>query len=120
MLFLPRFAARSLTGLAYLFSIYSIPFSSASTMAARRATYDNLKGLTDVVLSAMPQDPAWDYRFPYRYKYPEDETKYQTLFFKLMVDPSYEDFEVYMLEAPSLEDRCIRHLGRYIHQQAPL
>lgn len=104
MLFLPGFATRSLTRLAYLFSAYFIPFSSASTMAARRATCDDLKGLMDVVLSAMPQDPAWDYRFPYRHKYPEDEIKYQTLFFKLMVDPSYEDFEVNVLEAPSLED----------------
>jgi GNAT superfamily N-acetyltransferase len=73
-------------------------------MAERRATCDDLEGLMNVVLSAMPQDPAWDYRFPYRHNYPEDERKYQTLFFKFMIDPSYEDFEVRVLEAPRLDD----------------
>ena len=73
-------------------------------MAARRATCDDLDGLMNVVLSTMPQDPAWDYRFPYRHKYPEDKRKYQTLFFKFMIDPSYEDFELHVLEAPRLND----------------
>jgi len=41
-----------------------------STM--RRATVEDLDDLTDIMCSAMPMDPQWDYRFPRRQEFPED------------------------------------------------
>lgn len=41
-------------------------------MELRQATPDDLDSMTDVMVSAFPMDPQWDYRFPYRLEYPED------------------------------------------------
>lgn len=40
-------------------------------MKLREATKADLDALTDIMIAAMPTDPAWDYRFPYRDDYPE-------------------------------------------------
>lgn len=44
-------------------------------MKLREATKDDLNALTDIMIAAMPTDPAWDYRFPYRGDYPEDHRR---------------------------------------------
>jgi hypothetical protein len=41
-----------------------------STM--RRASAEDLDDLTDIMCSAMPMDPQWNYRFPRRREFPED------------------------------------------------
>jgi hypothetical protein len=40
------------------------------------ATPDDLDSITDVMVSAFPMDPQWDYRFPYRREFPQDHWKY--------------------------------------------
>jgi hypothetical protein len=39
----------------------------------RQATIADLGPIVDIVLAAMPMDPQWNWRFPYRTQYPEDE-----------------------------------------------
>jgi hypothetical protein len=41
-------------------------------LSIRRATIDDLDDLVDIALTAMPQDPQWNWRFPYRLQFPED------------------------------------------------
>jgi len=38
----------------------------------RQASVDDLDALLEIGLAAMPQDPQWDYRFPYRHQFPND------------------------------------------------
>lgn len=95
---------RFLTGMAGLLSLNTSTSLTSAAMVVRKATCDDLEGIMNVVLNAMPQDPAWDYRFPHRKEYPEDERKFQTLFFEFLIDPSYEDFEVRVLGTPRDDD----------------
>lgn len=44
-------------------------------MRLREATKDDLDALIDIMIAAMPTDPAWDYRFPFRGDYPEDHRR---------------------------------------------
>jgi hypothetical protein len=41
-------------------------------ISIRRATIDDLDAMVDIALVAMPQDPQWNWRFPYRLQFPED------------------------------------------------
>ncbi|KAK0645706.1 hypothetical protein B0T16DRAFT_436825 [Cercophora newfieldiana] len=54
--------------------------------------------ITHVILSAMPQDPAWVYRFPYRREYPQDHYKYTRMLFEYFLDPAYDDWVVMVIE----------------------
>jgi hypothetical protein len=58
----------------------------------------------DVVLAAMPLDPQWNWRFPYRDQYPEDNYKYTKMLFEYFLDPEWDDWTVMVIEAPSNED----------------
>jgi hypothetical protein len=70
MLFFTSFSSpRFLTGLVSLSSVASLKRPSTATKVGKAAS-DDLDGVRIVILSAMPQDPAWDYRFPYRKRYP--------------------------------------------------
>lgn len=42
----------------------------------RHATKADTDGITEVAIKAFPDDPEFDYRFPYRHKYPEDHHKW--------------------------------------------
>jgi hypothetical protein len=42
----------------------------------RFATKADLDDITDVARSGFPDDPEFDYRFPYRDRYPEDNRKW--------------------------------------------
>jgi hypothetical protein len=54
--------------------------------------------VTDVILKAMPLDPQWDYRFPYRLEYPEDHYTYTRMLFDYFLDPDYDDWVVMVVE----------------------
>jgi len=41
----------------------------------RKATKDDLDDLVDIMCAAMPMDPQWDYRFPKRRQFPEDNRR---------------------------------------------
>jgi hypothetical protein len=73
-------------------------------MAIRPATMADLDAVVDVVINAMPDDPQWTYRFPYRHEFPEDHLKYTKMLYQLFIDPSYDDWFVLVKEAPSIED----------------
>lgn len=63
---------------------------SDEVLTLRQATADDIDDLTDLSCAALPLDPQWDYRFPRRKEYPEDNWKctrstYQTF----METPGY-------------------------------
>ena len=41
----------------------------------RRATVEDLDDMTDIMCTAMPMDPQWDYRFPRRREFPDDHRR---------------------------------------------
>jgi hypothetical protein len=47
--------------------------SNSPAFSLRRATIDDLDSIVDIALATMPLDPQWNWRFPYRGEYPEDE-----------------------------------------------
>ena len=73
-------------------------------MAIRAANLSDIEKVLEVVLSAAPYDPQWDYRFPYRKKYPEEHLKYTKLLIECFLDQTWDDWQVMVVEAPSLED----------------
>jgi GNAT superfamily N-acetyltransferase len=54
------------------------------TLSIRRATIEDLDSMVDIALAAMPQDPQWNWRFPYRLQFPEDTRRFTRM--------KYEEF----------------------------
>jgi len=54
--------------------------------------------VTAIIVAAMPLDPQWDYRFPYRLKYPEDHYNYTRMLFEYFLDPTFDDWAVIVVE----------------------
>jgi hypothetical protein len=73
-------------------------------MSTRQAKLNDLDAVVEVVLAAMPLDPQWNYRFPYRDSYPEDHRKFTKRLFRLFIDPAIDDWQVMVAEAPSIEE----------------
>ncbi|KIW04733.1 uncharacterized protein PV09_04464 [Verruconis gallopava] len=62
-----------------------MPSETASVtpdFSIRRATIHDLDDIVDIALAAMPLDPQWNWRFPHRDKFPEDERHFTLLKFK--------------------------------------
>ncbi|KAI9672460.1 MAG: hypothetical protein M1817_003226 [Caeruleum heppii] len=55
-------------------------------MLLRRATAADVEAITDIAQAAMPDDPQWDYRFPYRDRYPEDNRRWTRQFYQDFFD----------------------------------
>jgi len=49
---------------------WNLDYTMADTL--RDATIADLDDMTEIMCSAMPMDPAWNYRFPRRKEFPED------------------------------------------------
>ena len=77
------------------------------TAPVRLAVPTDVDAVVDVMLSAMPRDPTWDYRFSYHRDYPEDTLKYTTELQKLFIDPEFDDWEVLVVDAPMNEDPSV-------------
>ena len=60
----------------------------------RVATPDDVDDIVQLVLKSMPDDPQWNYRFPYREKYPEDLYKYTKILYEQFLDPTVDDWQV--------------------------
>ncbi len=86
---------------------YPIKTSLPIAMAIRAANLSDIEGVVEVVLSAMPHDPQWDYRFPYRKEYPKEHLKYTKMLFECFLNQTWDDWQVMVVEAPSLEDRNV-------------
>jgi hypothetical protein len=67
-------------------------------MKPRLALPADIDAVTNVILNAMPLDPQWDYRFPYRDQYPKDHYKFTRMLFEYFLDPSYDDWLVMVVE----------------------
>jgi hypothetical protein len=66
----------------------------------RLAKPNEIDAVVDVVIAAMPEDPAWIYRFPYRREYPDDHRRFNRLLFEALINPTYDDWEVVVVEYP--------------------
>ena len=67
-------------------------------MTLRRGTPSDIDAVTGVIIETMPQDPQWNYRFPWRDQYPEDHYKYTRMLIKCFLEPAYPDWEVMVIE----------------------
>ncbi|QDS69341.1 hypothetical protein FKW77_003640 [Venturia effusa] len=47
-----------------------------SSLIVRSASVTDLENMLDIGLSAMPMDPQWNWRFPYRLQFPEDTRRF--------------------------------------------
>ncbi|KAK0665619.1 hypothetical protein QBC41DRAFT_11734 [Cercophora samala] len=74
-------------------------------MKPRLGVPADIEAVTDVIIRTMPLDPQWDYRFPYRDKFPEDHYRFTRLLFEYFLDPAYDDWQVMVVE-DSLEPGC--------------
>jgi hypothetical protein len=84
-----------------------IAISEASSMPkfrVRRAGPSDLESVVDVLLEAMPDDPAWVYRYPNRNKYPRDHRYFTELLLKFFIEPNNDDWTVMVVESPTGED----------------
>ena len=59
---------------------------SDEVLALRKATTDDLDDLADIACAAFPMDPQWDYRFPHREEFPEDNWTYTRLMYKNLME----------------------------------
>ncbi len=73
-------------------------------MAFRAANLSDLEEVLETVLSAMPQDPQWHYRFPYRKEYPEEHLKHTRMLFGYLLNQTWDDWQIMAVEGPSVED----------------
>ena len=49
---------------------------NSSALSIRPAITPDLGVLTSIALAAWPEDPQWNYRYPYAAEYPEDHAKF--------------------------------------------
>lgn len=59
---------------------------SEEVLTLRAATTDDLDHLADIVCAAFAMDPQWDYRFPHRKEYPEDNWRCTRLMCKNLME----------------------------------
>jgi len=71
----------------------------------RTAGLADVENVLKVVMEAMPYDPQWNYRFPYRHLFPEDHYKYNRMLYEQFTDPANDDWRVVVAEATSPDNR---------------
>ncbi|KAF2746991.1 acyl-CoA N-acyltransferase [Sporormia fimetaria CBS 119925] len=74
-----------------------------SDLHLRPATKDDLDDLTEVARAGFPDDPEFDYRFPYRHEYPGDNYKWIRKEYEEYLDQP-EKYAVLVVTAPTLVD----------------
>ena len=72
-------------------------------MLLRQATLADLDQATDAFITAMPTDPSWAYRFPYRHEHPADHRKYNRDLIRRFLSPDYSDWLVMVVEVSDEE-----------------
>ena len=90
-----------------LYVAFPIQTSSPIVMAIRAANLSDIEEVVEVVLSAMSHDPQRDHRFPYRKQYPKEHLKYTRLLFECFLNQTWDDWQVMVVGAPSLENRNV-------------
>jgi len=67
-------------------------------MKPRLGLPSDVDAITDVIIQAMPLDPQWNYRFPWRNEFPEDHYRYTRMLLEFFLDPTYDDWAVMVVE----------------------
>lgn len=68
----------------------------------RQATKEDLEDLTTIAQAAFPDDPQWDYRFPYRDQYPKDNRNWTRRQYREYLDDP-EKYLIMVITAPDAE-----------------
>ena len=77
--------------------------SSTSTEGILRpASLADVDGMAEIWSTTL--DPSRPWKEQYRDQFPEESLRYKKMVFEHLLDPSYEDWEVMVVEAPSIED----------------
>lgn len=79
-------------------------------MDLRVATIADLDAITEVALAAFPLDPQWDYRFPHRHEFPEDNQNYTKIGYRAFFNAPKGATYIMVATAPSLEDPAVTKL----------
>jgi hypothetical protein len=80
--------------------------SSGSTVSFRIATTDDLDDIARVAQTGFPDDPEWNYRFPYRALYPEDNWKWTRCDYRFFLNQP-EKYTVLVATLPIENSRII-------------
>lgn len=74
-------------------------------MELRTATADDLDSLADIACAAFPEDPQWDYRFPRRREYPQDNWMCtRQMYNRFLTDSEDNNYLVKVITSQSNED----------------
>lgn len=84
-------------GAAYLTMVLAP--GEADSLMLRKAVHDDLEAITTVAQKGFPDDPEWDYNFPFAKEYPEDNRKWTLLEYKTYLDHP-EKYAVLVVSAP--------------------
>ncbi len=84
---------------------YPGPFvaNGSNELILRRATKADLDDITRVAQAGFPDDPEFNYRFPYRHKFPEDNWKWTRREYAEYLEQP-QKFAVLVVTAPVVED----------------
>lgn len=75
-----------------------------ATMRIRPATLRDVDSIATIMYEAMPLDPQWDYRFPRRKDFPQDNYGYTRLSMKTMVEDKSNIVDVVTFPSPGLPE----------------
>ncbi len=73
-------------------------------LRVRVALHQDVDALAAIIYHAMPMDPQWDYRFPLRKKYPQDNYGHTCLMMKSMLEEQSVFINVVTFPAPGLRE----------------
>ncbi len=79
------------------------PSSLPPKWTIRSASLVDLDSMVEIGLAAMPLDPQWHYRFPYRHEYPEETRKFTRLRYKTFLENENSQWQVMLAEALDVE-----------------
>lgn len=82
-------------------------------MKIRLAEPTDIDDVLDIVIAARPQEPSWDYRYPYRLEYPEDHRYLNRLAFEFFLKPSHDDWLVTVVECPDNDNPALSRIAAF-------
>jgi ribosomal protein S18 acetylase RimI-like enzyme len=75
-------------------------------ISIRRATIEDLDAMVEIALAAMPQDPQWNWRFPYRLQFPDDTRGFTRVKYKEFLQDSDGQWRVMLAEGRELDGQA--------------
>ena len=74
-------------------------------LAIRPTTLADLDSLTDIAQAGFPDDPEWNYQFPYRGDYPNDNWKWTRKEYE-EYENQPDEYTVFLATIPATESYC--------------